>query len=97
MRTFTLHLLFRIICFSLAFSTLAEIAMNSNEVHQEVAKEMSNIVLEGLDDSFSKHELASIHIHIFKNTGLIEPICDYTDDFALQYKPEITPPPPKAS
>lgn len=97
MRTFTLHLLFRIICLTLAFSTLGEIVMHTKEVQQDVAKEMTNNALEGLDDSFSKHELASTYIHIFKNSGLIETICDYTDHYALQYKPEITPPPPKVS
>jgi hypothetical protein len=97
MRTFTLHLLFRIICFTLAFSSLADIAMNTQQVNQEVAKEMTNNGLENIDDNFSKHELASVHIHIFKNSGLIEPVIDYTDHYALQYKPEITPPPPKVS
>lgn len=97
MQTLRVHIIFRILCFTLAISTLSEIAIYKEQMKYEMIKEISGSSYESIDDNISKHELPSIHIHLFKNSGIVNIISNYSDHFALQYKPEITPPPPKVS
>lgn len=97
MHTLRLNIIFRIICFAIAVSSLLNSAMYIEKVTNNPIIELTNNSVESCDDVLSKHELPSAHVYLFNTIGMVELVCNYTNHYILQYKPEITPPPPKVA
>lgn len=97
MQTLRLNIFFRIICVALAFITLLDGALHAEQVNNNILIELNNNTIENGDDIIPKHELPSINNFLFFTFGFIEYVCNYTNHYIIQYKPEITPPPPKVA
>lgn len=81
----------------MAVSSLLNSAIYMEKVNNNPVIELSNNSLENCDDTITKHELPSTHVYFFNSLGFVEYVCNYTNHYNLQYKPEITPPPPKVA